>query len=96
MSVFQVLILCEEGEIMISEAVTVPKALADIFEALAGAIFFDSGRDLNAVWNVFYPLMHDVIGKLASFLSLGGIYDDLVLELFCRSNFYAAVLKKKC
>lgn len=40
----------------------VPKVLGDVFEALAGAIFIDSDRSLDAVWKVFYRLMQHEIG----------------------------------
>ncbi|TKR68423.1 hypothetical protein L596_024412 [Steinernema carpocapsae] len=43
------------------EDIEVPKALGDIFESLAGAIYLDSGRRLDVVWEVFYNLMHDTI-----------------------------------
>lgn len=43
------------------EDVEVPKALGDIFESLAGAIFLDSGMNLDVVWNVYYNLMKDTI-----------------------------------
>ncbi|KAK9882157.1 hypothetical protein WA026_019674 [Henosepilachna vigintioctopunctata] len=33
------------------------RVLGDIFEALAGAIFLDSGYDLEVVWKVFYKIM---------------------------------------
>lgn len=31
--------------------------LGDVFEALAGAVFLDSGMNLETVWNVFYRIM---------------------------------------
>lgn len=31
----------------------VPKVLGDVLEALMGAVFIDSGHDLNTVWKVF-------------------------------------------
>lgn len=40
-----------------------PKVLGDVFESLAGAIFLDSGLDILKVWEVFYPIMADVIEK---------------------------------
>lgn len=33
------------------------KVLGDLFEALAGAVYLDSGKDLNTVWRVFYKIM---------------------------------------
>uniref|UniRef100_A0AC34F8D2 RNase III domain-containing protein n=1 Tax=Panagrolaimus sp. ES5 TaxID=591445 RepID=A0AC34F8D2_9BILA len=35
------------------------KCYADIFESLVGAIYLDSGMDLEIVWKVFYKLMKD-------------------------------------
>lgn len=50
---------CEEAE-----DVEVPKALGDVFESLAGAIYLDSGMSLDAVWGVYYQIMRNEIGKL--------------------------------
>lgn len=36
-----------------------PKVLGDILEALAAAVFLDSGRSLETVWKVFKPLLAD-------------------------------------
>jgi endoribonuclease Dicer len=41
--------------------VTVPKVLADVLEAIVGAVFLDSGLDLAKVWEVFEPWFRDVI-----------------------------------
>lgn len=41
----------------------VPKALGDVFESVAGAIFLDSGMSLDAVWRVYYQMMKTEIGK---------------------------------
>ncbi|KAJ8962251.1 hypothetical protein NQ318_018225 [Aromia moschata] len=53
----EVLILLEEEELNLAEYVDVPKVLGDIFEALAGAVYLDSNRDLKTVWTVFYKIM---------------------------------------
>ncbi|KAJ3665477.1 hypothetical protein Zmor_000970 [Zophobas morio] len=53
----EVLILLEEEDLKIAEHVDVPKVLGDIFEALAGAVYLDSNRDLKTVWKVFYRIM---------------------------------------
>lgn len=42
--------------------IEVPKVLGDVFEALAGAIFIDSGMSLDSVWSVFYRLMEHEFG----------------------------------
>jgi endoribonuclease Dicer len=46
-----------------AEAVEVPKVLGDLFESLAGAIYLDSGLNLQAVWRVYYKLMSREIGE---------------------------------
>ena len=37
-----------------TEDIEVPKALGDIFESVAGAIYLDSGMRLDPVWTVYY------------------------------------------
>ncbi|CAJ0586802.1 unnamed protein product, partial [Mesorhabditis spiculigera] len=51
---------CDEGQ---EEDVEVPKAMSDIFESVAGAIYLDSGCDLDVVWRVFYALMKETIDE---------------------------------
>lgn len=46
-----------------ADDVEVPKALADIFEALIGAIYIDNGFDLDALWRVVYRLIKVEVGK---------------------------------
>ncbi|KAL4237619.1 Endoribonuclease Dicer [Mactra antiquata] len=41
----------------------VPKALGDIFESVAGAIYLDSAMSLDTVWRVFYRIMKPQIDK---------------------------------
>jgi hypothetical protein len=55
--------LIEEEECEEAEDVEVPKALGDVFESVAGAIFLDSGMSLDAVWRVYYQMMKTEIGK---------------------------------
>ena len=43
--------------------IEVPKPLADVFEAVAGAIFIDSGLNFDAVWKVYYPMLKPAIGE---------------------------------
>lgn len=59
----QVLVLLEEKECKIAESVDVPKALGDLFEALLGAIFIDSGKNFSTVWRCIYRLMANEICK---------------------------------
>lgn len=47
------------------EDIEVPKALGDIFESIAGAVYLDSGMSMDAVWKVYYPMMIQQIGKKA-------------------------------
>ena len=42
---------CDEGE---EEDIEVPKAMGDIFESIAGAVYLDSDCSLDATWKVFY------------------------------------------
>ncbi|KAI6224621.1 hypothetical protein M3Y95_00772100 [Aphelenchoides besseyi] len=55
------LFMVTEEEVEDEEDVEVPKALGDIFESLAGAIYLDCGMDLEVVWRVYYNLMKDEI-----------------------------------
>lgn len=45
-----------------SVQVEVPKALGDLFEAVAGAMYVDCGRDLDRVWQVYQPILKPSIG----------------------------------
>lgn len=47
------------------EDIEVPKAMGDIFESLAGAIYMDSGMSLEMVWQVYYPMMRPLIGNVS-------------------------------
>ncbi|GBP02416.1 Endoribonuclease Dcr-1, partial [Eumeta japonica] len=49
--------LIQEDELEQAEDVEVPKALGDLFESVAGAIFLDSGMSLGAVWSSYVRLM---------------------------------------
>jgi dsRNA-specific ribonuclease len=40
-----------------------PKILADVFEALIGAIYLDSGRNLKQLWSCIYPLWNNFLDK---------------------------------
>ena len=52
--------LIEEDETEEAEDIEVPKALGDIFESVAGAIYLDSGLSLDAVWKVYFRMMRSV------------------------------------
>ncbi|TNN31573.1 Endoribonuclease Dicer [Liparis tanakae] len=45
------------------EDIEVPKAMGDIFESLAGAIYMDSSMSLETVWQVYYPMMRPLIER---------------------------------
>ncbi|XP_003377020.1 putative ribosomal protein S7e [Trichinella spiralis] len=49
-----------------AEHVEVPKPLGDIFESVAGAIFLDSHCSLATVWQVYYNMIAEEIGKQRS------------------------------
>lgn len=57
-----------ENEAEHLEDIEVPKALGDIFESVAGAIYLDSGMSLEAVWKAYYPMMKPEIGNYSYFL----------------------------
>jgi len=45
-----------EDEVLEMEEIEVPKVLGDVFEAIIGAIFIDSGHDLVTVWKIYRRL----------------------------------------
>ncbi|CAK8683082.1 unnamed protein product [Clavelina lepadiformis] len=67
----------EEAE---TEDVEVPKALGDIFESVAGAIFMDSGMDLNAVWEVYSAMMLPLIEKFSACVPRSPVRELLEME----------------
>ncbi|XP_074599863.1 endoribonuclease Dcr-1 [Brevipalpus obovatus] len=50
-------LLLGEGDCEQLEDIEVPKALGDVFESVAGAIYLDSGLSLDTVWRVYYRMM---------------------------------------
>ena len=44
------------------EEITPPKALGDVLESIAGALFLDSDMSLEIVWLKFYPFFKPLIG----------------------------------
>ncbi|KAK5639662.1 hypothetical protein RI129_012154 [Pyrocoelia pectoralis] len=66
---------CEEVE-----DVEVPKALGDVFESVAGAIFLDSSMSLDAVWKVYYRMMKNEIEKFSDHVPKSPIRELLELE----------------
>uniref|UniRef100_T1J619 Dicer-2 n=1 Tax=Strigamia maritima TaxID=126957 RepID=T1J619_STRMM len=72
-------LLFEENECSDEEEVEVPKALGDIFESVAGAIYLDSGCSLDAVWKVYFKMMEQII---SAFIKVGLISKNIYN--FCR------------
>lgn len=68
----------DEGEEI--EDVEVPKALGDVFESVAGAIFCDSGMSLDAVWHVYYKMMQNEIEQFSTSVPKSPIRELLELE----------------
>uniref|UniRef100_H2YYK2 ribonuclease III n=1 Tax=Ciona savignyi TaxID=51511 RepID=H2YYK2_CIOSA len=67
----------EEDE---TEDVEVPKALGDIFESVAGAIYMDSGMDLSAVWGVYSLMMLPLIERFSSCVPRSPVRELLEME----------------
>nr|CAH8863218.1 unnamed protein product [Trichobilharzia regenti] len=64
----------------LSDDVEIPKALGDIFESLAGAIFLDSNFSLDTVWQVFYPIMKERIERYTACIPKSPVRQLLELE----------------
>ncbi len=64
----------------LAEDVEVPKALGDIFESVAGAIYLDAGRSLDAVWRVYARLMRPEIERFSRAVPKSPIRELLELE----------------
>jgi dsRNA-specific ribonuclease len=45
------------------EGIEVPKVLADLFEAVIGAVFVDCGQDEEKTWHVVFPLLQATLGE---------------------------------
>lgn len=72
--------LFEDDDLDEAEDVEVPKALGDIFESVAGAIFLDSGLSLDAVWRVYYRMMRNSIDVYSNNVPKSPIREILELE----------------
>ncbi|XP_063296113.1 endoribonuclease Dicer [Pelobates fuscus] len=62
------------------EDIEVPKAMGDIFESLAGAIYMDSGMSLETVWQVYYPMMRSLIEKFSANVPRSPVRELLEME----------------
>ncbi|KAL8590335.1 Endoribonuclease Dicer [Nucella lapillus] len=58
----------------------IPKALGDIFESVAGAIYLDSGMSLDAVWRVYYHMMKPHIDKYLKDIPKSPVRELLEME----------------
>ncbi|XP_028293380.1 endoribonuclease Dicer isoform X2 [Gouania willdenowi] len=62
------------------EDIEVPKAMGDIFESLAGAIYMDSRMSLETVWQVYYPMMQPLIEKFSANVPRSPVRELLEME----------------
>ncbi|XP_013409876.1 LOW QUALITY PROTEIN: endoribonuclease Dicer-like [Lingula anatina] len=65
----------EEGE-----DVEIPKALGDIFESVAGAIYMDSDMSLDSVWRVYFRMMKPQIDQFTAHIPRSPVRELLELE----------------
>ena len=63
-----------------AEDIEVPKALGDIFESVAGAIYLDSNLRLDPVWTVYYRMMKKEIDMFSNNVPKSPIRELLELE----------------
>uniref|UniRef100_T1HEL3 ribonuclease III n=1 Tax=Rhodnius prolixus TaxID=13249 RepID=T1HEL3_RHOPR len=63
-----------------AEDVEVPKALGDVFESVAGAIFLDSSMSLDIVWRIYYRMMKKEIEQFSTKVPKSPIRELLELE----------------
>ena len=62
-----------------------PKALGDIFESVAGAVYLDSGLSLDAVWAVYFPMMRAEIEAFSKSVPKSPIREDRP-QIWCQST----------
>ncbi|XP_068155954.1 LOW QUALITY PROTEIN: endoribonuclease Dcr-1 [Drosophila tropicalis] len=72
--------LLSEEECDDAEDVEVPKALGDVFESIAGAIFLDSNMSLDVVWHVYSNMMKPEIEQFSNSVPKSPIRELLELE----------------
>ncbi|CAD6994431.1 unnamed protein product [Ceratitis capitata] len=72
--------LLSEEECDDAEDVEVPKALGDVFESIAGAIFLDSNMSLDVVWQVYSNMMKPEIEQFSNSVPKSPIRELLELE----------------
>lgn len=69
-----------DDEYEAAEDVEIPKALGDLFESVAGAIFLDSGMSLDAVWRVYYNMMKSELTQFGNHVPKSPIRELLEME----------------
>ncbi|XP_055849068.1 endoribonuclease Dcr-1 [Episyrphus balteatus] len=72
--------LLSEEECDDAEDVEVPKALGDVFESIAGAIFLDSNMSLDVVWKIYSNMMKPEIEQFSNSVPKSPIRELLELE----------------
>ncbi|UYV82849.1 DICER1 [Cordylochernes scorpioides] len=70
----------EEDECEETEEIEVPKALGDVFESVAGAIYLDSGMSLDTVWRVYFTIMKPEIEYFSTHVPKSPIRELLEME----------------
>jgi endoribonuclease Dicer len=55
----QIILLETENDTQSAESVDVPKVIGDIFESIVGAVYLDSGMNLETTWSVIFKLLKD-------------------------------------
>lgn len=73
----QIILLETESDAQSAQSVDVPKVVGDIFESIIGAVFLDSGLNLEATWKVIYKLLKD---ELHTFMN--NVPMQIVRQLF--------------
>ena len=71
---------CSGQFVIFCHLLQVPKALGDIFESVAGAIYLDSGMKLDPVWAVYYRMMRPEIDAYIANVPKSPIRELLELE----------------
>ncbi|XP_055947706.1 endoribonuclease Dicer-like [Argiope bruennichi] len=84
----------EEIECFELEDVDVPKALGDVFESVAGAIYLDSGMSLDAVWKVYYPWIAPIMKHFCKHIPISPVR-ELYELVKCQKIFGEPVLRNK-
>ncbi|XP_025420848.1 endoribonuclease Dcr-1 isoform X2 [Sipha flava] len=69
-----------EDECEQAEDVEVPKALGDVFESVAGAIYLDSNMSLDTVWKVYHKIMENEMEQFSKNVPKSPIRELLELE----------------